>query len=205
LFRCASNRIAAEPDTRTGGQSLDTRNEENPVKIQFAYAIAILAMAPTAACLAQAAERQACNVSVDIIDTDPKGTNVRASPGGAVIASLSNPNADGWIAVHITGQIGDWYEVDRASLINADLGPDRKIIFRGKGYLHKSVLGVSGMQNGGAVYGDHDVKSSPIDLHAAGDQKVEMLGCWGEFLRVHVRKGTGWTTQACTNMDTTCS
>ena len=199
-----SNRITAESDTRTGGQSLDKRNE-NPVKILFALAIALLPMAPTAICLAQTAERQACNVSVDITDTDPKGTNVRASPGGAVIVSLSNPNVEGWIAVHITGQIGDWYEIDRASLINADLGPDGKTIFHGKGYLHKSVLGVSGMQNGGTIYGDHDVNSRPIDLHAAGDQKVEMLGCWGEFLRVHVRKGTGWTKEACTNMDTTCS
>ena len=62
-----SNRITAESDTRTGGQSLDKRNE-NPVKILFALAIAILAMAPTSVRLAQAAERQACNVSVDITD-----------------------------------------------------------------------------------------------------------------------------------------
>ena len=55
------------------------------------------------------------------------------------------------------------------------------------------------------IYGDHDVNSRPIDLHAAGDQKVEMLGCWGEFLKVRVGKGTGWTKEACTNMDTTCS
>jgi hypothetical protein len=53
-----------------------------------------------------------------------------------VIASLSNPNADGWIAVHVTGQLGDWYAIDRASLINADLGPDGKALFHGKGYLH---------------------------------------------------------------------
>jgi len=175
------------------------------LKILFALAIAVMAMTPTAACLAQTAERQACNVSVDITDNDPKGTHVRASPGGAVIASLSNPNAEGWISVHITGQIGDWYEVDRAGLINADLGPDGKVIFHGKGYLHKSVLGVSGMQNGGTIYRDHDVNSRPIDLHAAGDQKVEMLGCWGEFLKVRVGKVAGWTKEACINMDTTCS
>jgi hypothetical protein len=27
----------------------------------------------------------------------------------------------------------------------------------------------------------------------------------GEFLRVHVKKGTGWTKQVCTNMNTTCA
>jgi hypothetical protein len=175
------------------------------MKTQPAFVVALLALAPTMSCLAQTVEKQACNVSVDITDTDPKGTHVRAAPGGAVIASLSNPNVEGWIAIHITGQSGDWYEIDRANLINADLGPDGKVLFHGKGYLHKSVVGVSGMQNGGAIYRDHDINSSPLDLHAAGDQKVDLEGCWGDFLKVHVKKGTGWTRQACTNMDTTCS
>jgi hypothetical protein len=175
------------------------------VKILHAFAAAFLALTPTTACLAQAVEKQACNVDVDITDTDPKGTNVRSTPGGAIIASLKNPNAEGWIGIHITGQFGDWYEIDRANLINADLGPDGRIIFHDKGYLHRSVLGVSGMQNGGAIYSDHDLKSTPIDLHARGDQQVDLLGCWGEFLKVHVKKGTGWTKAACTNMDTTCA
>jgi hypothetical protein len=179
------------------------------MKFPSAFAMAFLALTPTAVCLAQtqaqAQERQACDVKVDITDTDPKGTNVRASPGGAVIASLSNPNVEGWIAVHITGQLGDWYEIDRASLINADLGPDGKAIFHGKGFLHKSVVGVSGMQNGGAIYRDHDIRSDLVDPHVPGEQKVDLLGCWGEFLKIHVRKGSGWTREACTNMDTTCS
>jgi hypothetical protein len=173
------------------------------MKTLSAFVLALLALAPP--CVAQTAEKQACNVTVDITDTDPKGTNVRAAPSGAVIASLSNPNVEGWIAVHITGLAGDWYEIDRASLINADLGPDGKVLFHGKGFLHKSVVGVSGMQNGGTIYRDHDVNSSPVDPHAAGEQKVDLEGCWGEFLKVHVKKGTGWTRQACTNMDTTCS
>jgi hypothetical protein len=168
------------------------------------FAFVFLALALTTVGLAHAAEKQACNVDVDITDTDPNGANVRAAPGGAVIASLKNSTNDGWIGVHITGQIGDWYEIDRANLIDADLPPGGKIVFQGQGYLHKSVLGVSGMQSGGAIYADHDIKSSPVDLHAPGDQHVDLLGCWGEFLKIHVKKGTGWTKQACTNMNTTC-
>lgn len=175
------------------------------MKILSVAACAFLALTPATACLAQAAEKQVCNVNVDVTDTDPKGTNVRAAPGGAVVTSLKNPTQDGWIGTHITGQLGDWYEIDRASLIDADLPAGGKIIFRGKGYLHKSVLGVSGMQNGAAIYSDHDSASPPVDLHAAGDQQVDMLGCWGEFLKVHVQKGTGWTKAACTNMNSTCA
>jgi hypothetical protein len=174
------------------------------MKILSACAIACVALASTAACLAQAAEKLACNVNVDVTDTDPKGTNVRAAPGGAAIASLKNTTNDGWIEVHISGQFGDWYEIDRASLIDNDQPSGGRIIFRGQGYLHKSVVGVSGMQNGGAIYLDHDSKSSPVDLHAPGDQQVDLLGCWGDFLKVHVKKGTGWTKAVCINMNTTC-
>lgn len=175
------------------------------MKTLSAVACAWLALAPTTACLAQGAEKQACNVTADITDTDPKGTNVRAAPAGAVIALLKNSTQDGWITVHITGQLGDWYEIDRASLVDADLPPAGKMIFHGSGYLHKSVVGVTGMQNGGAIYLDHDIASNPLDRHAAGDQPVELLGCWGAFLKVHVKKGSGWTQAVCTNMNTTCS
>jgi hypothetical protein len=179
--------------------------ETREISMKTSLTFAFLMLTPAAACWAQSAEKQACNADVDLTDTDPKGTNVRATPGGAVIASLKNPTSDSWIAVHLTGQFDDWYEIDRANLIDADQPAGGKMIFHGKGYLHKSVVGVSGMQNGAAIYSDHDLKSSPVDLHAAGDQRVDLLGCWGEFLRIHVKKGTGWTRQVCTNMNTTCS
>jgi hypothetical protein len=165
----------------------------------LAVGLALLALMMTGA---PGSARQPCDVRVDITDTDPHGTNVRATPGGAVIAALKNPG-DGWIAVHVTAQDGDWFEIDGARLVDSD--PEGKSIFRGNGYLHRSVLGVSGMQNGGTIYVDHDSRSRPLDPHAAGDQKVDLLGCWDVFLKVHVDKGTGWTTQACTNMKTTCN
>lgn len=174
------------------------------MKLLFMFGLAVLSFAPPLAPMARAAERQACNVEVDITDTDPKGTNLRAAPGGAAIASLKNPG-EGWIGVHITAQLGDWYEIDRATLIDTELPEGEKILFQGRGYLHKSVVGLSGMQNGGAIYTDHADSSAPLELDAPGDQRVDLLGCWGDFLKVHVKKGTGWTRQACTNMNTTCA
>ena len=61
------------------------------------------------------------------------------------------------------------------------------------------------MQNGGVSNRDHDIRTDLIDGHAAGDQQVDLLGCFGESLKVRVRKGVGWTKEACTNMNTTCS
>ena len=172
--------------------------------MKISLSVAFLMFGTATACFAQSAIKQTCNVEVDITDTDPNGTNVRATPGGDVITALKNSSSDGWILVHLTAQAGDWYKIDRAKLIDSNLPSGEKIIFQGAGYLHKSVVGVSGMQNGGVVYRNHDIRTEPIDAHAVGDQPVELLGCWGTFLKVHVRKGIGWTEHACTNMNTTC-
>src|SRR5262249_4540431 len=127
------------------------------------------------------------------------GTNIRSMPGGKIIASLKN-TTEGWIEVHLVGQLGDWYEIDAASLIDT-IHP--ATLFRGKGYVHKSMLGLSGMQNGGALYGDPEGKHVLVP-HLLGDQPVELLGCSGVFLEVNVNKHVGWTKEACTNMNTTC-
>ncbi|HEV2652600.1 MAG TPA: hypothetical protein VGU69_15165 [Rhizomicrobium sp.] len=158
--------------------------------------LSLLALVPAARA------QTTCNVIVDVTDTDPKGTNVRDAPSGKAIAVLAQPTgADDWIEVHITGQSGDWYEIDGAKLI----GDSVKSVFKGKGYLHKSVLGVSGLQNGTTIWTDPDIKSHVIDPDAAGDQPVTLLGCSGDFLKVRVKKGTGWTKGACTNQRTTCA
>ena len=120
--------------------------------------------------------RQICDVTVDITDTDPHGTHVRGAPGGAVIATHSNPG-DGWIEVHVTAQLGDWYEIDKASLID---NTHPATLFRGRAYVHKSMIGVSGMQNGAALFADHDGRR-PLISHLAGDQPVVLLGCWAPF------------------------
>jgi len=177
---------------------------EVAMRSSISFVFALLWWVAYAAPPARAAGEQACNVNVDVVDTDPKGTNVRASPGGNVTATLKNAG-DGWIGVHVIGQQGDWYEIDRASSIGADEPPGGTPIFQGKGWLHKSVLGVSGMQNGGVIYAGHDIASPAIVSHASSDEVVQMLGCWGTFLQVRWKNGIGWTREACTNMNTTCS
>ncbi|CCD93765.1 conserved exported hypothetical protein [Bradyrhizobium sp. ORS 375] len=153
---------------------------------------------------AQGTGREACDVAVDITDRDPHGANVRAAPGGSVVTALKNPTSDGWIVVHLTAQQGDWFEIDRATLIDVDQDRER-VIFQGRGFLHRSVVGAGGLQNGAVIYRDRDTASAKLDPHADGDQAVELLGCSGAFAKVRVKKGIGWTRQLCTNMVTTCS
>ncbi|WP_315720713.1 MULTISPECIES: hypothetical protein [unclassified Bradyrhizobium] len=167
------------------------------------WLLAVLLAVPVVAS-AQGPGRAACNVDVDITDRDPNGANVRASPGGSVITALKNPTSEGWIVVHLVAQHDDWFEIDRAVLIDVDQDKER-VIFQGRGFVHRSVVGASGLQNGAVIYRDHATASATLDSHASGDQAVELLGCFGTFAKVRVKKGIGWTRQLCTNMVTTCS
>jgi hypothetical protein len=145
----------------------------------------------------------ACSITVDVTDEDPKGVNVRTTPGGKIIATLVD-SAD-WIELHVTAQTGDWYEIDRANQIdNENMGNDI-VLWHGKGYVHKSVVGLSGLQQGTTIYTDHDLKSRALVTNADGDQKTDLLGCWKDFYKIHIKQGTGWTKEVCTNQNTTCS
>ncbi|MGJ5203590.1 hypothetical protein [Bradyrhizobium sp. HKCCYLR20261] len=171
--------------------------------MKLVLGLLLMMLALPGAAQAQSGGRQACNIEVDVTDRDPNGANVRASPGGAVVASLKNPTSDGWIVVHLAAQQSDWFEVDRATLIDVDQGTE-KVMFQGRGFVHRSVLGVSGLQNGAVIYREPVATSAKLEPHASGDQTVDLLGCAGDFAKVRIEKGIGWTRQLCTNMVTTC-
>ena len=167
---------------------------------RLAFALILLAALP-----AHAAET-ACRVTVDVTDTDPHGLNVRASPGGPnnkVIATLVD-KAD-WIELHVVGQDGDWYAVDRANQIDNNRMGETIVMWRGRGYVHKSTIGLSGMQADATLFADHDLRSRVVVKVAAADQATQLLACWQDFYRVKTPQGTGWTKLVCTNENTTCS
>src|ERR1700710_1486235 len=126
-----------------------------------------------------------CRIKANITDTDPKGANVRDAPGGKVIATLMN-KAD-WIEVTITGQSGDWYEISSALQEDSD-GPHGDYnVFRGKGYVHKSTVGLSGWAGAASLYVDHDEKSRNMGPIVYTDEDTQLLGCWQDFYKVHIQ------------------
>ena len=166
---------------------------------------AIHAVLPVLLCLAgnaQAAAVQACDLTVDVVDQDPKGTNVRETPGGKIVGVLKlSGTGDDWIEVHVIGQSGDWFPIDKATQV----GDDETAIFTGQGYMHVSMLGSYGLENGMPIWTDHDEKSPLVTPQAPGDEEVKFLGCWGDFARIRVKEGTGWTKSLCLNGRTTCA
>jgi hypothetical protein len=152
---------------------------------------------------ATAAEFQACDVTVDVHE-DAKGANVHDAPGGKVVAVLHtspDPVTDDWIEAHIIGQSGDWFLIDKATLI----GDNKKAIFTGKGYVHRSVLETSGLVYAEPIWADHDIKSRQIFQSEDVEQPVDLLACWHDFIKIRIKHGVGWTKRVCTNQRTTCS
>jgi hypothetical protein len=167
--------------------------------------LTLLAASPTVAAVAVPG-RQSCDVEINVVDPDPAGANLRATPGGKVVTRLrARGSSDAWVSVHATAQLGDWIEIDGATLNDPELPAGEKPLYHGRGYLHRSLLGLDGLQNGTTIYSDHDSASRTIDDDAPGDQRVAFLGCWHEFYHIRVGKGVGWTRGACLNMLTTCA
>jgi len=156
---------------------------------------------PTGSLEAAGPATTACNVMASVIDPDPS-TNVRKAPGGDVAATLSTPRqGDDWIEVHVVGQAGDWFAIDRADLV----GDARKTIFRGKGYMHHSVLGADGLINGEPIRSGPNVDSPQILASEESDQQALLLACAGNFMKIRVKGGVGWTKALCLNQRTTCA
>lgn len=161
-----------------------------------------LSMWPLGSLDAAAPATVACNVTVSVVDPDPGGTNVRKTPGGDIAATLRTSRAgDDWIEVHVVGQAGDWFVIDRADLV----GDARKTIFRGSGYMHRSMLGADGLVTGEPIRADHDARAAPILAGEDSDQPAYLLACAGDFVKIRVKGGVGWTRKLCLNQRTTCA
>jgi SH3-like domain-containing protein len=79
------------------------------------------------------------------------------------------------------------------------------MLFRGRGYMHRSVLGVNGLAGGAQVHAAPDARAQrqrvPLDYSDFGGQ---LLGCKGDWLHLRIRDFSGWTRDACLNGVTTC-
>ena len=183
----------------------------------FAQVATIAALCVAAAALADSpmhsappAGVQACNVILNVHDPDPKGLNVRATPGkppGKVITALK-PDGE-WTEVHAVAAAGDWLRIDRASTVDDDAPDGMREVFRGDGWVHVSGLGISELMTGEGTM----LRAAPSDsaklLKRIGPddepKRTRILGCSGEFIQVDADGLVAWTRQYCTNERTTCS
>ena len=153
------------------------------------------------------ASAQACDVTLNVHDPDPKGLNVRATPSGRVVTALK-PDGE-WTEVHAVASSGDWLRIDAASTVDDDAPDGMRDVFRGDGWVHVSGLGISELMTGEGTM----LRASPSDsaklLKRIGPddepKRTRILGCSGKFIKVDADGLVAWTRQYCTNERTTCS
>ena len=173
----------------------------------FSFAAMMLAalLSPALLSHAAAADATRCDATLVVTDPDPKGLNVRSAPDAksGIVAVLKGGD---YIEVHVTGQSGQWYAIDTATMIDTSLADQEKAIFHGHGFVHVSKVGASGMQSGAVILDRPDEKTGKkVAWDGRGDQAVTVLACSGPFLKVQLRKVTGWSKEICTNELTTCA
>lgn len=175
---------------------------------RIGLAALVLAAAPAAlhGAATQVGAENACDVRLNVADQDPAGLNVRAAPGGAVIATLKARNA--WVETHVVGQAGDWMRIDRAVLIDDDAPNGEKTLFHGNGFVHVSKLAFEVLNPGAALRAQPGEAGPPL-WRAPQDEdrvpKAQLLGCHGAYVQVRVAQVVGWTRQFCSNQRTTCA
>ena len=175
------------------------------MSMDFRLAVGLLMALCVPGPAAQAQEGGGCDVKLNVTDQDPAGLNVRAAPGGAVIARLKAKGQ--WVETHVTGQAGTWARIDKATLIPDDQDQVRDL-FTGAGYVAFSKLGFETLSPSSEILAAPRVGARRLLKLANTDdvamQKTAVLGCSGEFIQIRVRGIVGWTRSFCSNQLTTC-
>ena len=167
----------------------------------------ILAAAALGCANAATAAVTPCRAALDVTDQDPAGLNVRAAPGGPVIAKVKAQGR--WVEVSVTGQDGAWARIESARM-EADENDNStdKLLWKGSGWVAFSKLGVSEFDSRSRFYAAPNEHSKMVlsleSYHDEGVDPEAILGCQGDWLQVRIKGVVGWTHEWCTNQLTTC-
>ena len=142
-----------------------------------------------------------CNISAYVLDRDARGLNVRAGPStsAGVLRVVSN---EGSAVARISGQSGAWFRV--SAITDAE---DDRILFRGEGWVHASLLGLDVANDDPRLYARPSRQSRPIMRLVPEAGQVRLIGCIGDWAQVRAGRRVGWLSRTgqCSSPLTTCS
>jgi hypothetical protein len=144
-----------------------------------------------------------CDLEAYVVDPDPKGLNVRDTPGvGGRVIGVIPLDGDGPV-VHLVGSNPNgWVQIDRAETVAGT------VVFDKKGWVSGNLLAIDTRG-----YGTRGVKlyASPGRGKVVGtippETVVKIAGCDGQRMRVRYRTLTGWLNRddQCPSPVTLCS
>jgi uncharacterized protein YgiM (DUF1202 family) len=145
---------------------------------------------------------QTCQISAYVIDTDPKGLNVRSGAGSnyKIIGNL--PTTTAGVVVDLTASQGDWVQLTRAE-------SPQGVEFQGTGWVYSQLLGTStrGYGSGGvSVYQSANTQSAAVG-RIPEQTTVKLLSCDRTWALVEYKGLKGWIPPdaQCPSPFTTCS
>ncbi len=148
----------------------------------------------------------ACDVDLNVSDPDPAGLNVRTRPSAtAGVLTTLKPQGE-WIQVHVTGQVGNWYQIDRAVAVTEEEENGERLLFEGVGFVHGGKVGDVDLNAGAEILdgpGGRVFLKTPLDGSAPPSYRI--TGCVDRYLKLEMEGRTGFTTGWCANQRTTCS
>ena len=146
----------------------------------------------------------ACDARAYVIDKDPKGLNVRGTPGvGGKVVAVIPLDQDGTIVHLISADSKGWVRIDRAENISGD------VVFDGKGWVSGNMLGTETRgygTKGVKLYGGA-ARGSKVMGTIPPESEVKIYGCGAEKVQVRYRNLVGWldAEAQCPNPVTLCN
>ncbi len=146
-----------------------------------------------------------CEASAYVIDPDPQGLNVRATPRtGKVIGNLPKAKAQDGTIVHLIAENGDggWLQIDKAQTT------EDKVVLDKRGWVSGNMLAVStrGYETKGVKLYEGGEASSVLAT-IPPETVVKVVGCDGSRLQVKHKNVVGWLNaeDQCASPVTNCN
>jgi SH3-like domain-containing protein len=149
-----------------------------------------------------AAATRPCKISAYVTDQDPNGTNIRLLPSsGGKILKIVPAGADA--VVDITGYQHGWFRISGVQ----EVGDNDHTLFRGSGWMHRSVLALDVANEDPRLYAAPAKDSKVTAKLVADGSHVRLIGCTGDWAQVRFGSRTGWLSPGgqCSSPLTTCS
>ena len=160
------------------------------------FAIAALCLCASARAAEPVPGVTACDLTVFPIDPDPKGSNVRSSPGadGRVLGVIASQDAE----ITVTGALGKWLRISNAE------GMEGTSFFDGVGWVFSALTGVTA-RSATKLHASPD-PASPVVGTMGADEQGAVQACSGKWVQVQIKKAKGWMAPGthCGNPVTTC-
>ena len=144
-----------------------------------------------------------CDTTAYLTDQDPNGTNVRSKPdkNSAIVKTLGSADA---IVVRISRSSKGWFGISSAETAG---GETDKTLFKGRGWIHSSLVGLDVASGDPKLYAEPRKRSRVLQKLIPDGSQIKPIGCKGGWMQVLSGKITGWIPPEaqCANPLTTCA